>query len=169
MTISMYQASLPGFIRILHNLDGILAKGASYAEAKNIDPAVLVGSRLYPDMFPLSRQVQIATDVVKGCAARLAGEEPPKYEDNETSFSELSERVRKTIAFLESFDASRIDGSEERQITLKLRSGDITLDGLNYLRGFVIPNFYFHVTTTYDILRHCGVELGKMDFVGGRH
>ena len=166
MTISMYQASLPIFVRMLHNLDAILAKGAAYAEAKKINPAVLVESRLYPDMFPLSRQVQIATDIVKGCAARLSGQEPPKYEDNEASFPELAGRVQKTIAFLETVKAEQVDGTEGKQITLKMRSGELTFDGLNYLLGFVIPNFYFHIATTYAILRHNGVELGKMDFIG---
>lgn len=117
-------------------------------------------------MFPLARQVQIATDVVKGCAARLADREPPKYEDNEASFPELAERVDKTIAFLETFKSEQIDGTEGRHITLHLRSRDLTLDGYAYLAGFVIPNFFFHVTTAYDILRHNGVELGKQDFTG---
>ncbi|MGH8225868.1 MAG: DUF1993 domain-containing protein [Gammaproteobacteria bacterium] len=166
MTISMYQASLPMFVRMLRNLDAILAKGAVHAEAKKIDPAVLVASRLYPDMFTLARQVQIATDIVKGCAARLSGQEPPKYEDNETSFPELAERVQKTIAFLETVKPEQIDGTEDKQITLNMRSGDLTFDGLSYLTGFVIPNFYFHLTTAYNILRHNGVELGKMDFLG---
>lgn len=168
MTISMYRASLPIFIRMLGNLDAILAKAAAYAEAKNIDPAVLIEARLYPNMFPLARQVQIATDVVKGCAARLSGAEPPKYEDDEASFPELAERVRKTIAFLEGFKPEQINGTEDKEVTLNLRSGDLTFDGLNYLTDFVIPNFYFHVTTAYAILRHNGVELGKMDFIGER-
>ena len=168
MTISMYQSSLPVFVRMLHNLAGILEKGAAYAESKEIDPAVLVNARLYPDMFPLARQVQIATDIVKGCGARLSGQEPPKYEDNETGFPELNERVRKTIAFLETFKPDQIDGTENKQITLNMRSGSLTFDGLDYLTGFVIPNFYFHVATTYNILRHNGVELGKADFIGNR-
>jgi len=166
MKMSMYQASLPVFIHMLKNLDAILAKGAAHAEAKGIDPEVLVMARLYPDMFPLARQVQIATDVVKGCPARLAGQEPPKFEDNETSFGELSERVEKTIAFLQTFKPEQIDGTEDKQVTLHMRSGDLTLEGYSYLTGFVIPNFFFHVTTAYNILRHNGVELGKMDFIG---
>ena len=166
MKMTMYQASLPIFVRMLHNLEAILAKGAAYAEAREIDPEVLVEARLYPDMFPLARQVQIATDVVKGCAARLAGQEPPKFEDNEASFPELAERLAKTIAFLETFKPEQIDGSEDKQITLHLRSRDLELDGYTYLTGFVTPNLYFHVTTAYDILRHNGVELGKADFIG---
>lgn len=166
MKMSMYQASLPVFIHMLRNLDAILSRGAEYAEAKGIDPAVLVQARLYPDMFPLSRQIQIATDVVKGCPARLSGQEPPKYEDDEASFPELSARVRKTIAYLETFKPEQIDGTEDKQVTLHLRSRDLTLDGHSYLTGFVIPNFFFHVTTAYDILRHNGVELGKKDYIG---
>lgn len=166
MKMSMYQASLPIFVRMLHNLETILAKGAAYAEAREIDPEVLVEARLYPDMFPLARQVQIATDVVKGCAARLAGQEPPKFEDNEASFPELAERLAKTIAFLETFKPEQIDGTEDKQITLHLRSRDLVLDGYTYVTGFVTPNLYFHVTTAYDILRHNGVELGKADFIG---
>jgi len=166
MKMSMHAASLPVFIHMLRSLEAILAKGAAHAEAKGIDPGVLTAARLYPDMFPLTRQVQIATDVVKGCPARLSGGEPPKFEDNESSFPELSERVKKTIAFLETFKPEQIDGTEDKQVTLKLRSGDVTLDGYRYLTGFVIPNFFFHVTTAYDILRHNGVELGKKDFIG---
>lgn len=166
MQMSMYHASIPLFAHMLRNLDAILAKGVAHAEAKGFDPGVLVNARLYPDMFPLSRQVQIATDVVKGCPARLSGQEPPSFEDNESSFPELSERVKKTIAFLETFEAEQIDGTEDKQVTLKLRSGEVKLDGYKYLTGFVIPNFFFHVTTTYDILRHNGVELGKKDFTG---
>ena len=166
MQMSMYQASLPVFIHMLRNLRGILGKGAAHCEEKGIDPGVLVDCRLYPDMFPLSRQVQIATDVVKGFAARLAGQEPPKYEDTEASFDELVARVDKTIAFLETFKPEQIDGTESKEVTLHLRSRDITLKGMDYLNGFVMPNFYFHVTTTYALLRHNGVELGKMDFIG---
>ena len=166
MQMSMYQASLPVFIPMLQNLRGILGKGAAYAEEKGIDPAVLVNCRLYPDMFPLARQVQIATDVVKGFAARVAGQEPPKFEDSEASFDELIARVTKTIAFLEAFTPEQIDGTESKEVTLHLRSRDVTLKGLDYLNGFVMPNFYFHITTAYALLRHNGVELGKMDFIG---
>ncbi len=166
MKISMYRASLPVFVRMLHHLDAILVKAAAHAEVKKIDPVVLVEARLYPDMFPLVRQVQIATDTVKGCAARLAGRELPKYADNEASFPELAERIGKTIAFLECFEPAQIDGTEDKQIVLHMHRGDLNLDGLAYLNRFVIPNFYFHIITAYNILRHNGVEVGKMDFLG---
>lgn len=166
MTISMYQASVPVLVRALNNLDKILAKASAHSKEKNIDPAVLINSRLYPDMLGLAQQIQIATDTAKGCAARLAGAEPPKYEDTESTFDELSVRIRRTIEYLEAFKAEQIDGSENRAITLQLRDRAITFEGLGYLLTFVLPNFYFHVTTAYDILRHCGVELGKRDFLG---
>jgi hypothetical protein len=166
MTISMYQISIPVLVRALNNLDAILVKAAAHADAKKIDPAALIGSRLYPDMFALARQVQVASDTAKGCAARLTGAEPPKYEDTESSFDELSGRIRKTTAYLESFKAEQIDGAESRTVTLQLRDRTITFDGLDYLLKFVLPNFFFHVTTAYDILRHCGVEIGKRDFLG---
>lgn len=166
MTISMYQASVPVFIHMLNNLAAILEKAAAHAEAKKIDPAVLINSRLAPDMFPLSRQVQIATDGAKGCAARLAGLEPPRYEDNESTFPELIARLRKTIDYLAAFTPAQIDGSEEKTIVMKFRDSSRTFVGLPYLLHYVLPNFYFHVTTAYAILRHCGVELGKQDFLG---
>ena len=168
MKMSMYQASLPVFTRMLANLDKILEKGAAHAEERGIDPAVLINCRLYPDMFPLSRQVQIATDVVKGFPARLTGQTPPVYEDNEATFDELRARIRKTAALLDSFTPAQIDGTEDTEVTLPLRSGDIKLTGLDYLNCFVMPNFYFHVTTAYALLRHNGVVLGKMDFIGPR-
>jgi hypothetical protein len=166
MTISMYEASIPVFIRMLKNLAGILAKGATYAEAKKIEPAVLVNSRLYPDMFPLARQVQIASDAAKGCGARLAGLEPPKLEDNEATFSELLTRIDKTITYLETLKPEQINGSEQKTITLQIRKNTMTFLGMPFLLNFALPNFYFHVTTAYDILRHCGVEIGKQDFIG---
>jgi hypothetical protein len=162
----MYQASIPSFIRILGNLSILLEKAAAHAEAKKIDPTVFTGARLAPDMFPLTRQVQIATDGVKGCVARLAGVEVPSYPDTETTFPELQARIKKTVDFLKTFNASQIDGSEERAITLKIRDREIHFKGQAYLLNFVIPNFYFHVTTAYAILRHNGVEIGKMDFLG---
>jgi len=166
MKISMYEASIPVFIRMSKNLAAILAKGAAYAEAKKIDPAVLVNSRLYPDMFPLARQVQIASDAAKGCGARLAGQEPPKFEDNETTFPELLTRIDKTIAYLETLKPEQINGSEGKTITLQIRKNTMTFLGMPFLLNFALPNFYFHVTTAYDILRHCGVEIGKQDFIG---
>lgn len=166
MTISMYQASVPVFIRMLNNLVAILEKAAAHAEAKKIAPAVLLNSRLYPDMFPLSRQVQIASDTAKGGAARLAGMEPPKYEDNETTFPELIERLRKTIAYLNTLKPEQIDGSEKRAVTLKVRDESLTFEGLTFLLNRALPNLYFHVSTAYAILRHSGVEIGKKDYLG---
>jgi len=166
MSITMYQASIPVFVRMLGNLSAILDKAAAHAETKKIDPAIFVNARLAPDMFPLSRQVQIATDMVKGCAARLAGIEVPSYEDNETTFADLQERITKTVAFLQSVSASQIDGSEGRKITLKFGSKELNFLGQAYLLDFVLPNFHFHLTTTYAILRHSGVEIGKKDYVG---
>ena len=166
MTISMYQASVTVCIRSLKNLVSILEKGATYAETKKIDQHVLVNSRLFPDMFPLSRQVQIASDIAKRGAAELAGTEAPKFEDNETTFPELIDRVQKTISYLDTFKPEQIDGSEEKTITLKVGENSLSFQGMPFLLYFVLPNVYFHVTTAYDILRHCGVELGKQDFLG---
>lgn len=166
MSISMYVASVPPILRSLTNLRAILEKAAAHAEAKKIDPSVLVNARLYPDMFPLSRQVQIATDTAKGAVSRLAGAEPPKYEDNESTFPELLARLDKTIALLESFKPEQIDGSEDRTITLPMRDRTLTFKGLPYLLDYVLPNVYFHVATAYGILRHNGVEIGKKDFLG---
>jgi hypothetical protein len=166
MTISMYQASVPVFIRMLGNLAAILEKAAAHAEAKKIDPAVLLASRLYPDMFPLAKQVQIASDAAKGGAARLAQAEPPAYEDNEATFADLVARVRKTIAYLETLQPGQVDGSEERTVTWKTRTATKSMQGMPYLLNHVLPNLYFHITTTYAILRHNGVEIGKGDFLG---
>ncbi|MEM5294552.1 DUF1993 domain-containing protein [Burkholderia sp. JPY481] len=167
MSISMYQASLPVLIRGLTNLQAILGKAEAHAAAKQIEPSVFTNARLAPDMLPLVRQVYIASDTAKGCAARLAGVEPPKFEDVEQTFDELRARIQKTIDYLKEFNAAQIDGSESRTITLKLRPGPIEFTGASYLFGFVLPNFFFHVTTAYDILRHNGVELGKLDYLGG--
>lgn len=166
MTISMYQASVPVCIRSLNNLVGILEKGATYAETKKIDSSVLVNSRLFPDMFPLSRQVQIASDIARRGAAQLAGTEAPKFEDNETTLTELIDRVQKTISYLDTFKPEQIDGSEDKTITITQGDKSLSFQGMPFLLYFVLPNVYFHVTTTYDILRHCGVELGKKDFLG---
>lgn len=167
MSITMYQASIPVFVRMLGNLSSILDKAGAHAETKNIDQAVFINARLAPDMYALSRQVQIATDMVKGCAARLAGVEVPSYEDNEITFADLQARIAKTVAFLQSVSDGQINGSEERTVTLKLRGKEVSFSGQPYLLNFVLPNFYFHITTTYAILRHNGVEIGKMDYIGG--
>jgi hypothetical protein len=163
----MYQASIPVFLRNLTNLKAILEKGAADAEARKIEPSVFVNARLAPDMLALARQVQIATDTVKGAGARLAGVDVPSFEDTETTFPELQARLDKTIAFLKGLKAEQIDGSEERTITLKMRSGEVNFTGQNYLLNFVLPNLFFHCTTAYAILRHNGVQVGKMDFLGG--
>jgi len=166
MSISMYQVSVPVFVRALSNLRAILEKGAAHAEAKKFKPEVLLNDRLAPDMHPLTRQVQIATDQVKGCAARLAGVEVPKFEDNEASFEDLYARIDKTLAFVKSLKPEQIDGSENKDISLPTPRGPLEFKGQPYLLFFVHPNLYFHCTTAYAILRHNGVELGKMDFIG---
>ncbi len=166
MSMTIYQASIPVFIRMLENLSLILDKAVVHAEAKAIDPAVFIEARLAPDMYPLNRQIQIATDVVKACAARLAGIEIPSYADTETTFPELQTRIAKTITFLQSVSAEQINGSETRTVTLKLHDKATEFLGQNYLFNFVFPNFYFHMAVAYTILRHNGLEIGKMDFVG---
>jgi hypothetical protein len=166
MTISMYQALVPPCVRTLNNLAAILEKAVAQAEAKKWDPATLINARLYPDMLPFVQQIQIAADGAKGGAARLAGMEPPKYEDTEKTFPELIARIRKTIEYLNTLTPAQIDGSEERTITLQMRNNTLTLKGLPYLTNRVLPNFYFHVTTAYDILRHNGIEIGKQDYLG---
>jgi hypothetical protein len=162
----MYALSVPVFVRMLRNLEGVLDKGAEHAAARKIDPAVLVGARLFPDMFPLAAQVRIASDFAKGAVARLSGNEPPKFEDGEATFDDLKARIAKTIAYVESFRPDQFEGAEARTVTMKMRGEDKTFDGVTYLATIVLPNFYFHVTTAYDILRHNGVELGKRDFIG---
>jgi len=166
MQITMFDTLVPTANRILGNLSGILDKAEAFAEAKKIEPAVLLNGRLAPDMFPLTRQVQIATDMVKGAAARLGGTENPKFEDNETTFAELKARIGRVLAFVNSVAADNYAGCEDREIVLQLRTGELRFTGLVYLRDFVLPNLYFHVTMTYAILRHNGVELGKKDFIG---
>ncbi len=166
MTLSMYQASVPVFLRMLTNLKGILQKAAAHAQARKIDEAVLVGSRLYPDMLPLSRQIQIASDFARGTAARLAGGEPPSYEDNEKTFAELTARIDRTLDYLRTKKAAEIDGSESREIVRPVRGEPHKFTGINYLMQYALPNFFFHTTTAYAILRHNGLELGKSDYIG---
>lgn len=167
MTISLYQASIPGFIRALENLSSILKKAEGSAADRGIDPLIFTNARLAPDMFPLKQQVQIATDQVKGFAARVAGVDVPSYPDTENTFPELQERIAKTIAFLKTITPEQIDGQEDKQITFKRRTGpDWNFKGLPYLTDFVLPNLHFHCTTAYAILRHNGVALGKMDYLG---
>jgi hypothetical protein len=167
MTISMYQASVPVYLQYLKATSNVLDKGAAFAEARKIDPAALLQARLYPDMHPLVKQVQIFTDQAVRGISRLAGTEPPPFPDTEATFAELKTRIEKASAHVNSFTAAQIDGSEEREIVMKTPRGDLTFKGQQYLLGFSLPNFFFHATTTYSILRHVGVEIGKMDFMGG--
>jgi uncharacterized protein len=165
MSLSMYQASIPAFFQMLNNLSVILDKADAHARNHEIDPEVL-NYRLAPDMLPFVRQIQIAADLAKGSAARLAGVEVPKHDDTEKTFADLKARLTKTATFVQSFKPGDIEGSEDREISLKLGEHAMSFKGQPYLVHFVMPNFYFHCTTAYDILRHCGVELGKRDFIG---
>lgn len=166
MKTSMHTLSVPIFVKMLTQLSVILDKAAAHAEAKKIDQAVLLNSRLIPDMFPLTRQVQIASDFSKGCVARLAGQEPPKWEDNESSFAELKGRLVRTIEFINGFSPADIDGSEDREITLQVRGETVKTTGLPYLTQRALPNFFFHATTAYALLRKDGVDIGKRDYIG---
>ena len=162
----MYRASVPVFTRALRNLAGILRKGDAFATARKIEPSVLLNYRLAPDMFTLARQVQIATDMAKGCVARLAGVDAPVFADDEATFEQLIARIERCIAYLATFEAAQVDGTEQKSVTMKMRAGELKFEGLPYLLEFATPNVYFHCTTAYAILRHCGVELGKQDFIG---
>ncbi|SDS13190.1 DUF1993 domain-containing protein [Pseudomonas oryzae] len=166
MSLSMYQASIPVLCRGLENLAALLRKAAAHAEARKIAPAVLLDARLALDMFPLVRQVQIVSDTAKGCAARLAGIAVPSFADTESSFAELQERIARTLTFLQGITATQVDGSEERPIVLKAHEREIHFSGQAYLLTFALPNFFFHLTTAYAILRHHGVEVGKQDYLG---
>jgi hypothetical protein len=163
----MHAATVPPMRHMLKSLSALLTKAESHCEARKIDPAVLLGARLYPDMFPLTRQVQIASDTAKGTAARLADVEIPKFEDTETTFAELHARIDKTIAFLDSLQPQQFEGAESRKIVLPLRDRTIEFSGADYLMLHATPNFLFHVTTAYGLLRHNGVEVGKRDFLAG--
>lgn len=167
MSLSMHSASVPVFVRMLGNALNWLDKAQAHAEARKFDTANYLGMRLAPDMLPFTRQIQIATDGAKGCVARLAGLEVPKWDDNEASFDDLRARLRKTIDYVQSIPAAQIDGSEAREIVLPMRSGDpLRFTGEAYLKHFVLPNLYFHTSMTYALLRHAGVDLGKKDFLG---
>jgi len=165
-TISMYRASVPVFTRVLKNLDAILDKAAVYATEKKIDPTVLLNSRLAPNMFALTRQVQIVTDQIKGCVSRLAGVDIPRYEDTEATFPELKARLEKTLAYISTFKPEQIDGSEDKDITLTLGGTTHQFKGLEYLLDRATMHIYFHYTTAYAILRHNGLEIGKGDYIG---
>jgi hypothetical protein len=166
--LAMYDATIPVLNRTLSNLANTLKKGEEYADAKKIKHDVLLNARLFPDMYPLTRQVQIATDMSKGAAARLAGIEIPQFEDDETSFAELQARIAKTISFISSVKPEQLIDSESREVTITIRKVELKFSGQDYLLKWVNPNVYFHVTTAYNILRHNGVELGKSDFLGAR-
>ncbi|HKX44464.1 MAG TPA: DUF1993 domain-containing protein [Burkholderiaceae bacterium] len=166
MSITMHSASVPVFLRMFNNMNVWLDKAEAHAQAKKFDTANYLSARLAPDMLPFVRQIQMAADAAKFAVARLAGIDAPKFEDNETSFAELRERIAKTVAFVKSVSAEQIDGTEDKDIALPRRDGTLVIKGEPYLKHFVLPNFYFHMTTAYALLRHNGVELGKMDFLG---
>ncbi len=166
MIISMYQASVPRFVNILGNLSNILDKAQVHVDAKKLDTATLTTYRLFPDMLPMTTQVQIACDAAKGVVARLAGVEIPAFEDNEKTLTDLKARVAKTIAFIQTVTPQQIDGTEEKEIVVKRGDKETHYKGMQFLLGHAIPNFYFHVTTTYNILRHNGIEIGKRDYLG---
>lgn len=167
MSLSMYSASVPVLKQMLTALSEVLAKAEAHATEKKIDPAALLGARLFPDMFPLVRQVQFATDTAKFAVARLAGVESPRFDDVETTFEELYARLDAVSAYLRTFDEAALEGSQDRSITLTTRTrGELKFDGRGYLLGFVLPNLFFHATTAYAILRHNGVPLGKLDYLG---
>jgi uncharacterized protein len=162
----MYDVTVPVLVHGLKSLAAVLKKAKAHCEQRKIDAQALLTFRLFPDMFPLMRQAQLVTDFAKGCGARLSGTPVPSYPDEEKTFSELLARIAKTVDFLQSLDRSKFNGADNREVTLKLAGQDTTLSGLNYYHRVVLPNFYFHMTTAYNILRHNGVELGKGDFVG---
>ncbi len=164
--LSMYALSIPVVIKALSNLAHVLERGAAHCKELGTDPSVLITARLAADMLPLSKQVQIASDISKGCAARLSGAEPPAYEDTESTFEQLQQRISRTLEYIGSVDAAKINGAENRTVTIRMRGEPVSFTGLNYLHYFVLPNVYFHCTTAYAILRHNGVQLGKADFLG---
>ena len=166
MTITMYTASVPVFVRMLGNLSTWLDKAEAHAQARKFDPALFLELRLAPDMLAFKTQIQIACDTAKFAVARLAGVEAPKFEDKEASLAELRERLRATLAYVQSVPAAKFDGSEERDMVIPRRHDTLTMKGEPYLKYYAFPNFYFHVTTSYALLRHAGVELGKGDYLG---
>ena len=166
MSITMSSASVPVFLRMLGNLQTWIDKAEAHAQSKKFDAAVYLGARLAPDMLPFTKQIQITCDGAKFCVARLAGIDGPKFDDTETTLAELRERVNATAAFIESVPAAKIDGSEDKDITIPRRDGSMTMKGEAYLKHYAMPNFYFHITTAYALLRHNGVEIGKMDYLG---
>jgi hypothetical protein len=166
MSNPMYQCSAPVFTHNLKNLSQLLKKAAADSRARGYDPSALLSARLAPDMFPLIKQVQVATDNAKGCCARLTGVAIPVFEDNETTLSQLQQRIKRTLAFIRSLKAAQFDGSDTRELVMKTPIGSLTFNGADYLNGWALPNFYFHYSAAYNLLRHNGVELGKLDFLG---
>jgi len=165
-SISMFQALVPPTVRQLNNLSAILGKAQAHCAANKIDPSAFVQARMFPDMFPLPVQVRIACDIAKGAVSRLAGVENPKFEDTETTLEQLQERIAKTVAYLSTFTADQIDGTEDKDIVVKTPSRELNFKGLAYLTSFVLPNVYFHSATAYNLLRKGGVPVGKTDFLG---
>lgn len=166
MSLGMYQITVPPAIRALTTLRHLLGKAAAHCEARKIDPSAFIGFRLFPDMLPFAAQIRIATDMSRLCVWRLSGAEPPKFSDDEATFAELDGRVEATLAFLSTAQPAQIDGTEDRPITFKTLRGEVTLKGIDYVQRFVLPNVFFHTTTTYLMLRHNGVEIGKADYLG---
>jgi len=166
MSITMHSASVPVFVRLLGNLTVWLDKAEAHAAAKKFDAGVLLGMRLAPDMLPLKTQIQIACDTAKFCVARLAGVEAPKFDDTEASIAELRDRIRQTVAYMQSVSAALVDGTEDKDVVIPRRDAPVTMKGEAYLKHYATPNFYFHVTMAYALLRHNGVEIGKMDYLG---
>jgi uncharacterized protein len=167
VTISIFDQSVAALSRMLLNLDRIVTKAEEYAKDKNIDPAALLQARLYPDMLPFVSQVRIATDTAKGAAARLSGTELPKWPDDEVTFEDVHARIRKALDYLATFKPEQFEGAEDKPIEMKFPNRTLNFSGREYILGFVLPNFYFHVTTAYDILRHNGLPIGKLDYLGG--
>lgn len=166
MPLTMHQASVPLMLQMFGSLSAVLDKAVAYCEERKIDPAVLLNYRLAPDMHPLTRQIQFMTDQAKGAVSRLAGVDIPSYPDTEASFAELKARIARTVDYVKSFTPKQINGAEDREVTLKLGPTEMKLQGGQYFFHFFVPNFYFHATTAYDIIRHCGVPVGKRDFIG---
>jgi hypothetical protein len=166
MPFTIYEAAIPPMIRSLQNLSRILDKAVAQAKSEDRSLDALLEARLAPDMFPFTRQVQVVSDTAKGAAARLAGVEAPSFPDEEKTFPELQQRIAKTIDYLKGFNAAQLDGAEDRTVTLKFPNGEMKFSGREYLTGFVLPNFYFHMTTAYALLRHNGIAVGKMDYLG---
>jgi hypothetical protein len=166
MAISMYKSSAPIFVQFLTALSAVLDKAQAYADAKKLDHGVLLNTRLAPDMFPLVRQVRSATDHALAACSKLAGVEPPTFANTEATIPELKERIAKTVDFIKGLKPAQIDGTEDKEVVFKLPSGERKFTGQGLLLNFCLPNFYFHATTAYDILRHCGIEIGKRDFMG---